>query len=83
MKLKPSLLVMAAIMVGGVASAQPSGPNSIFELFKRLPEPPATAADAAKWYDKDGTLIHPVLVSVLADLEAHKKSTKAMQDAAQ
>ena len=83
MKLKASLLVMAAIVAGGIASAAPSGPISILDLFKRLPEPPATAADAAKWYDKEGKLIQPALRAVLADLEAHKKSTKAMQDAAQ
>ena len=83
MKLKASLLVMAAIVAGGIAWAAPSGPISILDLFKRLPEPPATAADAAKWYDKEGKLIQPALRAVLADLEAHKKSTKAMQDAAQ
>ena len=52
-------------------------------MFKRLPEPPSTAADAAKWYDKDGNPIQPAMRSVLADLEAHKNSTKAMQDSAQ
>ena len=83
MKLNANLLVMAAVMVGGIASAAPSDPISLLDLFKRLPEPPATAAEAAKWYDKEGKLIQPVLRSVLADREAHKKSTKAMQDAAQ
>jgi len=69
--------------VGSIASAAPSDPVSVLDLFKRLPEPPATPADAAKWYDKDGKLIQPALRSVLSDLEAHKKATKAMQDAAQ
>ena len=83
MKLKASVLVAAAVTAGGIASAQPSAPNSILELFKRLPEPPATAADAAKWYDKEGKLVQSALISVLADLEAHKKSAKALQEAAQ
>jgi hypothetical protein len=82
MKAKVSLVAIA-VVVGGLASAAPSEPAAILDLFKRIPEPPASAADAAKWYDKDGKLIQPALRAVLADLEAHKKSTKAMQEAAQ
>jgi hypothetical protein len=82
MKAKVSLVAIA-VVVGGLASAAPSEPAAILDLFKRLPEPPATAAEAAKWYDKEGKLIQPALRSVLADLEAHKKSTKAMQESAQ
>ena len=75
-------LVAIAVLVGGVASAAPSQPASILDLFKRIPEPPATVADAAKWYDKTGKLVQPAMISVRADLEAHKQSIRTLQEAA-
>jgi hypothetical protein len=34
----------------------------VLDLFNRLPDPPASAQDAVKWFDQNGKLIHPGLL---------------------
>ena len=56
--------------------------SSVLELFNRLPDPPATAEDAARWVDKNGTLVHPGLVALKSDIEAHRRAVAAPLQAA-
>ena len=66
----------AACLLGALAAhAAPS--SSLLDLFNRLPEPPATAEEAARWVDKGGTLVHPALLALKADIEAHRKAVAA------
>jgi hypothetical protein len=54
-------------------------PSSVLSLYERIPDPPATAQEAAaKWIDKTGSLIHPGLIALKADLEAHEKALEEL-----
>jgi hypothetical protein len=54
-----SLLVLLLIFAPAVEAAEP---KSVLDLFNRLPDPPASAQDAVKWFDQNGKLIHPGLL---------------------
>jgi len=70
------LSAAAACLLGALAAhAAPS--SSLLDLFNRLPEPPATAEEAARWVDKGGALVHPALLALKADIEAHRKAVAA------
>ena len=65
------------------ASGVPAAPaQGVAELLNRLPEPPATAEEAARWVDKSGALQHPGLIALKADIEAHKRAAEAILQAA-
>src|SRR4249920_1853376 len=49
-------------------------PTGVLDLYNRLPDPPATAEEAARWIDKDGKLVHPPLIALKADIEAHRRA---------
>jgi len=59
--------------------AAPATP--VLDLFNRLPDPPSTAEEAARWFDKDGKLVHPPLVALKADIEAHRRAVAAPMQA--
>jgi len=69
----------AAMAASGVPAAPAQG---VAELLNRLPEPPATAEEAARWVDKSGALQHPGLIALKADIEAHKRAAEAILQAA-
>jgi len=69
----------AAMAASGVLAAPAQG---VAELLNRLPEPPATAEEAARWVDKSGALQHPGLIALKADIEAHKRAAEAILQAA-
>jgi hypothetical protein len=70
----PVLISMLALAVPSVAGADQ---KSLVDLLSRVPEVPATAEDAAKWFDKEGHLVHPGILALKADLEASKKVGEA------
>jgi hypothetical protein len=74
-----SIAIAAGCGFAGLAWAAPS--QTVLELFNRLPEPPATAEEAAKWAAKDGTIVHPGLVALRADIETHRRSVQAIAQA--
>ena len=63
------LLMMLVLAAARVDAAEQ---KSLVDLLNRVPEAPATAQDAAKWFDKEGHLVHPGLLALKADLEARK-----------
>src|SRR5262245_17425148 len=65
----------AACFTALSASAAPG--SGVLELFNRLPDPPATAEEAARWVDKSGTLVHPGLLALKSDIEAHRRAVAA------
>ena len=75
-------LVLFVLLSGPVVAV--AEPASVLDLLNRVPELPATAQDAAKWFDKNGTLIHSDLLALKADLEAIDREieTAARKDAA-
>jgi hypothetical protein len=78
MKLLPALSGLVLTAFAGVCQAAPT-PPSVLSLYQRIPDPPATAQEAAaKWVDKNGTLIHPELIALKADLEAHEKAMEEL-----
>jgi hypothetical protein len=78
MKLLPALSAVALTASAGVSLAGTT-PSSVLSLYQRIPDPPATAQEAAaKWIDKGGTLIHPGLIALKADLEAHQKAMEEL-----
>src|SRR5262245_33314950 len=73
-----SLFVVAATAVTvATMSAAPPEPTAVVDLFNRLPQLPATSQEAATWVSKDGTLVHPGLVALKADIESHRKFVAA------
>lgn len=49
-------------------------PSSVLSLFNRIPELPATAEEATRWVDKRGGLVHPGLLALRAELQAHEQA---------
>jgi hypothetical protein len=64
----------AAIATPAQAANQP---GSLLALFERIPDAPDSAAEAARWIDKDGRLIHPGLLALQADLRAQQQAIEA------
>src|SRR5262245_62397195 len=75
-RVRSALVAAAAVAAGTVSAASPE-PTAVVDLLNRLPVLPATAQDAAKWFSKDGTLVHPGLVALKADIDAHRKLVSA------
>jgi hypothetical protein len=73
-----SRLSLALALVGacGLAVAAPS--RSVLDLYQAIPQVPATAAEAAKWFDKKQTLVHPGLLQLKADIAAHKRGLEGV-----
>jgi hypothetical protein len=65
--------------LGAAAMAAPA--SGVIELLNRLPDPPATAEEAARWVDKGGRLQHPGLLALKADIEAHRRAGEAILQA--
>jgi hypothetical protein len=73
-------------LVFGCAAVAPFGAlaapaQGVAELLSRLPEPPSTAEEAARWVDKSGALQHPGLIALKADIAAHKRAAEAILQA--
>jgi hypothetical protein len=64
---------LVALLTFTAASAAET-PSSVAALFNRIPDLPATAEEAAQWVDKNGALIHPGLLALRADVEAHQRA---------
>jgi hypothetical protein len=78
MKLLPALSGLVLTAFAGASQAA-TPPSSVLSLYERIPDPPATAQEAAaQWIDKSGTLIHPGLSALKADLEAHEKALEEL-----
>jgi hypothetical protein len=74
------LIFGSAVVASSGALAAPA--QGVAELLNRLPEPPTTAEEAARWVDKSGALQHPGLIALKADIAAHKRAAEAIQQAA-
>lgn len=62
---------LALVTFGAAAHAAPS---SIQSLYDRIPELPATAQEAAKWFNKSQQLVHPGLLALKRDIDAHQQA---------
>jgi hypothetical protein len=71
MKLPTVFTGIALVLFAHAADAAPS---SIQSLYERIPEPPATAQEAAKWFNKSQTLVHPGLIALRKDIKAHEQA---------
>ena len=67
----------AAAACSTVLSASAAPSSGVLELFNRLPDPPVTAEEAARWVDKNGTVVHPGLLALKRDIEAHRHAVAA------
>jgi len=66
---------IALLLTAGAAYAiAAEGPPSLLSLFNRIPDLPGTAQEAATWVDKSGKLVHPGLLALQADIEAHQQA---------
>ena len=78
--------VVGAWVLGWVVVHAPAAlgapAQGVAELLTRMPEPPSTAEEAARWVDKSGALKHPGLIALKADIEAHKRAAEAILQAA-
>src|SRR5262245_17355889 len=76
------LLMLTLVLAA--ARAEAADQKSLVDLLNRVPEVPATAAEAAKWFGKEGHLVNAALLALKADLEASKKvvETSSARDGA-
>ena len=74
-------LVAATVCLLNAPWSVAAPPSGVLDLFTRLPDPPATAEEAARWMDKDGKLVHAPLIALKADIEAHRKAVAAPMQA--
>lgn len=82
--MKPVLVAaLAAVLSFFVTDTSAAeAPVSVAALFNRVPDMPATAEEAAQWVDKTGGLVHPGLLALRADIEAHQRAIGLIQQAA-
>jgi hypothetical protein len=73
---------LASLVLAAGARAAELPTPSVASLFQRLPELPATAEEAARWVDKNGRLVHPGLLALRAEVEAHRRALEPQQLAA-
>lgn len=76
-------LLFCLLILWIFASAAGAGePTSILELLNRVPVPPASALEAAQWFNKEGHPVHPGLLALKADIAAgNRKETTILPDA--
>ncbi|MBT9525878.1 MAG: hypothetical protein IV105_11520 [Rhizobacter sp.] len=82
--MKPVLAAALAALLSLFVTDTPAveSPPSVAALFSRVPELPATAEEAATWVDKSGRLVHPGVLALRADIEAHQRAIGLIQQAA-
>jgi hypothetical protein len=69
--MRARLLIM--LLVLAAARVDAADQKSLADLLNRVPEVPASATEAANWFDKEGHLVNAGLLALKADLEASKK----------
>ena len=79
--MKKPLFAAALAALLGVVTDVPAAPPpvGVAALFARIPDLPATAEEAATWVDKTGRLVHPGLLALNADIEAHQQFIGQLQ----
>jgi hypothetical protein len=82
--MKPVLVVALAALLSVFVTDTPAveTPPSVAALFNRIPDLPASAEEAATWVDKSGRIVHPGLLALRADIEAHQRAIGLIQQAA-
>jgi hypothetical protein len=83
--MKPAVLAALAALIAlcAVTNARAAeSPSSVAALLARVPDLPATAEEAARWVDKNGALVHPGLLALRKDIEAHQQAIGQIQKAA-
>jgi len=83
--MKPAVLAaLAALFALSTATGARAAesPSSVAALLARVPDLPATAEEAARWVDKNGVLVHPGLLALRKDIEAHQQAIGQIQKSA-
>ena len=73
-----SLCLLFWSMAGTVAGELP---GSVLDLLNRVPDPPSTAQAAVQWFDKDGRLIYPSVLTLKADIEQLRENSRRLAEA--
>lgn len=82
--MKPVLVAALAALLSLSVTDTPAveSPPSVAALFDRVPDLPASAEEAATWVDKSGRLVHPGLLALRADIDAHQRAIGSIRQAA-
>ncbi|MGD9853268.1 MAG: hypothetical protein AB7T38_18640, partial [Nitrospirales bacterium] len=65
-----TLSLLLCVWVGHADAQQP---RSVFDLLNRVPDPPSTARESLRWFDKDGHLGHAVVLTLKDEIEQYRK----------
>jgi hypothetical protein len=68
--------------IAAVSALHAAPAAGLADLLGRLPEPPTTAEEAARWVDKSGALQHHGLIALKAEVEVHRRATQSILQAA-
>ena len=80
----PIFQMLVVLFVVGVSVASADTPKSVFDLLNRVPDPPSTAKDALRWFDRDGHLGHSVVLALKDEIEQYRKDSQHLaQDTSQ
>ncbi len=69
-----AFVLTSVALIPALLCAAAAERKSVLELYQAIPPLPSTAAEAARWVDKGGKVIHPPLLALRADIAAHKRS---------
>ncbi|MDR4495680.1 MAG: hypothetical protein AB7P17_15210 [Nitrospirales bacterium] len=74
----PILGTLGLILCVWVGFADAQQPKSVFDLLNRVPDPPSTARESLRWFDKEGHLGHAVVLALKDDIEQYRKSSEQL-----
>ena len=77
----PIFHVVIVLLGIGVSWASTDTPRSVFDLLNRVPDPPSTAKDALRWFDKGGRLGHSVVLPLKEEMTRYRKDSELLSQA--
>ncbi len=62
-----------------VGFAQAQQPRSVFDLLNRVPDPPSSARESLRWYDREGHLGHTVVLPLKDEIDRYRKTSRLLE----
>ncbi len=71
-----TLSLLLCIFIGFAEAQQP---RSVFDLLNRVPDPPSSARESLRWFDREGHLGHTVVLPLKDEIEQYRKNSQQME----
>ena len=73
-------LVMFVLGIG-IQGVWAGPPQSVFDLLNRVPDPPSSAREALRWFDKEGRLGHSVVLGLKDEITQYQAESRQLAQA--